>query len=89
MSADLHPTQDLMASIDTEGMMICREIENPDSLLCQFNPAIDFLGAYDISRPDVAHLLFNSLDESILFVTMQSVLFVYKISNIQSFECIF
>lgn len=38
LSADVHVTQDLMASIDGDCQVICREIENPDSLLCQFSP---------------------------------------------------
>lgn len=30
-----------MASIDGDGQVMCREIENPDNLLCQFAPADD------------------------------------------------
>ena len=89
LSADLHPTQDLMASIDGEGMIICREIENPDCLLCQFNPTQDYIGDDDLSHPETANLLFNSLDEGLLFVTLNNVLMIYRISDIQSCECIF
>ena len=37
-SADLHPTEDLMASVDAEGNVILREIKCPNNLIAKFRP---------------------------------------------------
>jgi WD40 repeat protein len=38
LSADMHPTNDIMASIDGDCQVICRQIYNPDVIICQFSP---------------------------------------------------
>jgi len=70
-----------MASIDGEGQIICREIENPDSLLCQFSPMNDYDG---LCQPESAHVLFNTLDQSIMFVAINNVLLTYRTQDLQS-----
>lgn len=64
-----------MASIDGDGQVICREINNPDSLLCQFSPNNDYNG---LGSPECAHVLFNSQDNSGLFVAINNVLLIYQ-----------
>ena len=38
LSACLHPNKDLMASVDAEGNVICREIKNPNNLGSMLRP---------------------------------------------------
>lgn len=38
LAADVHPSQDMMVTIDSDFQVMVREIENPDTLLCQFSP---------------------------------------------------
>lgn len=64
-----------MASIDGDGQVICREVEHPDSLLCQFSPSNDYNG---LGSPECAHVLFNSQESSGLFVAINNVLLLYQ-----------
>ena len=41
LAAAVHLTQDMMVTIDTDFQVMVREIENPDTLLCQFSPQMD------------------------------------------------
>jgi len=41
LDAALHPSEDEMASLDTEGQVICRQVKSPDTLICCLTPLID------------------------------------------------
>ena len=63
-----------MASIDGDGQVMCREIECPDNLLCQFAPQDDH---DNLGQPEYAKVLFNRVDSTILFVSVNNVLLQY------------
>lgn len=75
LSADLHPTKDLMASVDAEGNVICREVKCPDNLTSQFRPHDD-IGSGEGS--EVAVVRFNRVKKDEIFVAINNTLFVYK-----------
>lgn len=77
-SADLHPTEDLMASVDAEGNVIFREIKNPNNLIAQFRPQDELSDPID---PEKALLMFNVLKKDEFFVSVNNILFTYRFKD--------
>lgn len=80
MSGDLHPTDMLLATIDGNGSVLCREVGNTDNLYCQFNPVED----EGCDAPESAYLCFNKQDPNQMFIAVNSSIFIYQTEDVIS-----
>ena len=80
LSGDLHPTDMLLATIDGNGSVLCREVGNTDNLYCQFNPVED----EGCDAPESAFLCFNKQDPNQMFIAVNSSIFIYQTEDVIS-----